>query len=509
MRDVPLPLLGRVPDEMVPTMLILVLEASTTSAKAMILDTDTFATTVLTAPYRRGDAGYGTHDADDVVSSVLELGRRVLQGRTVSAVSLVGTWHGLLLADRHLRPSSPVYLWSNSFAATTCRRLRGEQGFAAWFGERSGCGVSAIYPAFTLRRLREDAVRLSDQLVLDEGTYLNWVLTGEWLQTTCLASGSGLLNTRNRAYDDELLDWAGIRVGQLPPLTDPRQARPLSRRGARLLGLSEGTPVLLTIADGASNQLGSGALQPGVLTVSVGTSGALRLASDTPRPPGPSTWSYVSTHGWLSGAATSGACNCLDWFRENIAGGRSSYTWLEGEGMVGDEPLFLPFIHGERSPGWDDSRRAEFRRLTAHHDLHSLYRSVQEGVLFNLLQCYEALAEQHGTPERLRLSGGILSSPRWTQMCCDVLGRNVELDGTQQASLMGGAVLALEHLGELPSAAGYAGRTAGVLTPRLEASRCHRRRYEDYLSEYRHPAREETWSAATEPSAAGSTRSNL
>jgi gluconokinase len=466
-------------------MSILVLEASTTSAKAMLLDTASGSPTVLTEPYLFTHAQDGTHDADEVVSAVLRLAGRLLDGRPVAAISLVGVWHGLLLADRQVTPTSPVSLWSSDDAAGLCRRLRGEPGFAEWFGTRTGCGVSSIYPVFRLRHLRESGVSLADRLVLDEGSYLNWVLTGEVVQTTCLASGSGLLNTRSLTYDADVLDWAGVRGDQVPRLAPPRSARPLSPRGAVLMNLPAGTPVILAIADGAANQVGSGALRPEVMTVSVGTSGAVRLAVGSPPAAlDRSTWCYVSTHGWLSGAATSGACNCIDWFRENVASGRPAYEWLEGAGMVGDEPVFLPFLHGERSPGWDDSRRAEFRGLTAHHDIHSLYRAVQEGVLFNLLQCYEALVAQHGAPRRVTLSGGILSSARWTQMCSDVFGTDVELDATQQASLMGGAVLALELLGELPSATHHSGRTSGVASPRPDASRRHRDRYAAYTAAY-------------------------
>ena len=103
-------------------------------------------------------------------------------------------------------------------------------------------------------------------------------------------------------------------------------------------------------------------------------------------------------------------------------GGGLSYRELETEEVSEQDPIFLPFLHGERCPGWDDGRLAEFIGLSVHDDLRTLYGSVQEGVLFNLLQCHQALVELNGTPRRIKLSGEILHSTRWTQMCADVLG---------------------------------------------------------------------------------------
>jgi len=415
---------------------------------------------------------------------VAQLARRVTEGTTIGVVALIGAWHGLLLADHSMRPVSPAYLWSNTEPAAICRRLRADQRLVDWFYQSTGCMVNTTYPVFTLQLLRERGVDIEDAYIIDEGSYLNWVLTGELIQSHCLASGSGLLNTHSRSYDRDVLAWAGVAQHQLPTLVPSLVSYPLSARGAALLGIPQGTPVLPTIADGAANQAGSGALGPGVMTLSVGTSGAVRLATDAPRlPDTPSTWCYLSTHGWLSGAATSGGCNCIDWFRA-ILGGGLSYRELETEGVGEQDPIFLPFLHGERCPGWDDGRLAEFIGLSVHDDLRALYRSVQEGVLFNLLQCHQALVELNGTPRRIKLSGGILHSPRWTQMCADIFGVELETDAALHASLMGGAICAMEATGLISTAADYETKPSGMVIPNPEANDRHQKRYRAYLRAY-------------------------
>lgn len=463
-------------------MKILVLEASTTSAKAMIHDTVTGTSEVVTAPYPPGPDPT-VHDVDAVVAAVTSLGKQLSAGQEIAAVALVGVLHGVFLADRELRPVSPVYLWANTEPADLCRDLRRNEELTSWFYRRTGCMINATYPVFTLLLLAGRGLPVADSTVLDEGSYLNWVLTGRLVQTRCVASGSGLLNIHERVYDPEVLAMAGIDTSHLPELVDSTEPLALSDRGAALLGLPPGTPVLPTNSDGGANQVGVGALRPGVMTFSVGTSGALRLATDAPRLPDlPSTWCYLSPRSWLSGAATTGACSVIDWFRHRIAGGMP-YLELEA-GFDGDSPVFLPFLYGERCPGWDDQRQGGFVGLEPQHDLSAMYRAVQEGVLFNLYQCYEKLVELNGSPTRVKLSGGILHSAAWSQLCADIFQIPLETDEVTHASLLGGAVLAMELLGVIPSAIDYDTPASSVIIPDPAAAETYGRKYQRYLEAY-------------------------
>lgn len=118
-----------------------------------------------------------------------------------------------------------------------------------------------------------------------------------------------------------------------------RDTFPLSEDGAELLGLSPGIPVIPSMPDGSLNQVGAGALEDGVMTFSMGTSGSIRLTTHKPViPDTPGTWCYLSPSTWLSGAATSGCCNCTDWYKDRVFGSEMSYGEIE-EGFVHtDEP---------------------------------------------------------------------------------------------------------------------------------------------------------------------------
>ena len=134
--------------------------------------------------------------------------------------------------------------------------------------------------------------------------------------------------------------------------------------------------MIVANSDGGLNQNGVGAIKENVMTFSVGTSGAMRISTAKPMiPKSPSTWCYLSPKGWLSGAATAGCCNCIDWFVEHVAAGKTDYSQLEqGEDEILDTPIFLPFLFGERCPGWNDKRGGGFAGLKAGHDIKDMYR---------------------------------------------------------------------------------------------------------------------------------------
>lgn len=467
-------------------MLILVLEASTTSAKAMLYNTDTGESKIRVRSYSKMYDDVTIHKAEQVFQEMAALGRELAQWQKVDMVSLSGTWHSVLLCDKNMTPKTPVYLWSHTGAADICRELRTDSALVSDFYHKTGCMVNAIYPAFKLLMLKRRGYDLKDYYVMGQGSYNTYRLTGRRVVTDCISSGTGLLNIHEKKFEPSILERVGIEEGQLAELVTYSQTFPLSQEGAKLLGIDAGIPVVPNNSDGGLNQVGVGALKEGVMTFSVGTSGAMRLTTTRPLiPENPSTWCYLSPKAWLSGAATSGCCNCIDWFRTEVLGGRDSYGELDGALSAGAEtPIFLPFLFGERCPGWDDERRGGFCDITPRMGKLEMYRGVQEGVLFNLYQCYQQLSRLNGKPRKIKLSGGILHSQAWTQMCADIFQEEMEIDKEQQGSLVGGAVLAMELLGVINDAADYKQDVIETIKPDLQNVETYAAKYARYLEAY-------------------------
>jgi gluconokinase len=425
-------------------------------------------------------------DAMSIYEETVAIGRKLAEGKVIDLISLSGAWHSLFLADQKMNPVTPVYAWSNTEASPLCSRLREDGDFVDWYYKRTGCMVSAIYPAFKLMMLKEKGYCLSEHLVMGQGSYNMYRLTGERVTMDSMASGTGLMNIHNKTYDREILDMVGVEEHQLERIVSYQETLPLSEGGAQDLGLTPGIPVMACGSDGGLNQVGSGAICDGVMTFSVGTSGAIRLSSDAPVIPDvPSTWCYLSPKKWLSGGATSGATNCIDWFKNRMFESGTTYTEIEqGFSKDTDPPIFLPFLFGERAPGWEDSRTGGFYDIRPCHSRHDMYRAVMEGVLFNLYQNYQVLTKLNGDPRKVMLSGGILNSAFWTRTCVDMFNVPMTVNRLEHNSLLGGVVLGMEILGLTGEGDRMPFGEETVLYPDREKHMEYQKRYERYLYWY-------------------------
>lgn len=467
-------------------MKILALESSTTSAKAMVYDTDTKDFQVESVPYVLSRPDVTMHDAKEVFEQTAYLGKKICKGKKIDLISLSGTWHSLMLCNEDMEPQTPIYLWSHTGAADICKELRRDKSYVDYFYQKTGCMVNAIYPVFKMKHLKRLGYELEHYRFVGQGTYNTYRLTGEWVVTDGIVSGTGLLNIHSKTYDADILQENGIRLDQIPKIISYKDVLKLNDVGAVLLGLPPGIPVIATNPDGGLNQVGAGAAKEGVMSFSVGTSGALRLSTSAPMlPEKPGTWCYLSPKSWLSGAAISGCCNCIDWFKDKYFHNNLSYSEMEaGCVNIEDSPVFLPFLFGERCPGWDDERKGGFYGLKSEHTLFDAYRGIQEGILFNLYQCYDELIALNGKPKKVMLSGGIIRSRIWTQMCADIFRTDMTIDEVEHSSLIGSVALGMELLGILADAKEFESNYTRVIHPNPKMEKIYEEKYQHYLYWY-------------------------
>jgi gluconokinase len=130
---------------------------------------------------------------------------------------------------------------------------------------------------------------------------------------------------------------------------------------------------------------------------------------------------------------------------------------------------------------------AGFFGVQASHTLGDLYQAALEGVLYNVYQCYERLV-QVVPVQSINLSGGILYSLHWRQMAADLFQRDLLVPESEQASLLGGAVLGQMILGGSPAADEMAFRQQLVIKPDPRRASYYQHNYQRYLATYFNPA---------------------
>jgi gluconokinase len=417
-------------------------DVGTTGTKALAVGPDGSVVAVGRArtPFEPEAIVAGTRDA---IAQAVEAA-----GRPVDGLALCGAMHSLVGLDAGGTPVTPLLTWADDRAAEQAARLRDPE-----LVRRTGTPVHPMSPLAKLVWWRERepetfaAVRCwagVKELVLH-------ALTGELLTDHGTASATGLRNLRTETWDDEALAIAGIDAARLPELVDGTHTVPL---GTAELGLARGTPVVVGGADGPLANLGLGAILPGAVACSIGTSAAVRAAVDAPWvDPEGRTFCYVLGPGrWVAGGATNGGGVILDWLDEALApdlGTPELVLDVAGQARPGsDGLLFLPHILGERAPHWRSGARGAYLGLTREHGRPELLRAALEGTC---LQLATVLATLEPATGEVRATGGFARSPLWRGILAAALGRPVGFAASAEGSGLGAALLGMTALGRLSS----------------------------------------------------------
>jgi gluconokinase len=362
-----------------------------------------------------------------------------------------------LAIDAAGRPLTPLVTYADTRNDVDADALRCTLDERA-VHDRTGCLLRTSYWPARLawfRRTRLDVWRAAARWIT-LGEYLELKLFGCCRASYSVASWSGLLDRRRLTWDAPLLDLLGITPDRLSPLVDVGE--PLSglagTYAARWPTLRE-VPWLPAIGDGAAANIGSGCTSHSRIALTIGTTGAMRaVLEDVPEVP-PGLWCYrVDRRYALLGGATSEGGNIYAWLRQTlhlgdpvaVEAGLAAFP-PDGHGLT-----VLPFVAGERSPGWAGNVPATLHGLTLATTPIAILRASLEAVAYRFAVIQERICGRPDCTHRLVASGGaLLRSPAWIQIFADVLGRPVAVSAEPEATSRGAAVLALHALGALPS----------------------------------------------------------
>jgi gluconokinase len=212
----------------------------------------------------------------------------------------------------------------------------------------------------------------------------------------------------------------------------------------------------------------------------VGTSGAMRAVWRTKQVTiPPNLWCYrVDADRVVMGGALSNGGNLVDWLRATLRLPDDPAALEATLARVKPDQsgiTVLPFLAGERSPGWHSEARATFSGLSLHTSADEVFRAGHEAVAYRFALVYTLLRSAlNGSPHVIASGGGLLHSPAWLQIMADVLGTKVTASAVPEASSRGAALLALESIGTIPDVGSVEAPLATAYTPVAAATRRYR-----------------------------------
>jgi xylulokinase len=438
--------------------LFLGIDVSTTSVKALLVDELGAVVAVgstdlsLSTPYPLWSEQNPLDWWEAAVRSIqAALSQAGVKGDVVKAIGLTGQMHGLVLLDSSGRVLRPAILWNDQRTGEQCEQITNLVGMERLLeitGNQALTGFTA--PKILWVRQHEPEIYRRARHILLPKDYVRLQLTGEYACDKADGSGMILFDLKKRDWSTELLQILEIPPEWLPTSFEgPEVTGKITQEAAELTGLSPGTPVVAGGGDQAAQAVGVGAITPGIVALTLGTSGVVFAPTRQPfiEPEGrlhafchalPETWHLMGV--MLSAAGS------LRWFHDTFWPQLSYDDLINGavEISPGAEGLlFLPYLTGERTPYPDPLARGAFVGLTVRHNRAHMARAVLEGVAFGLHDSMQLiLAAGLEQISQVRVSGGGSRSRLWRQIISNILGSDLVTVNTTEGAAYGAALLA-------------------------------------------------------------------
>ncbi len=402
----------------------------------------------------------------ETVAEVLEvLGPR--RGE-VAALGVSGQQHGFVPLDARHRVIRPAKLWCDTSTGAQCEEIRSALG-----GREAVIGLvgNDMLPGFTAPKilwLRQNEpanyARLAHVALPHD--FLNLRLTGNLRMEYGDASGTALLEVRRRIWSPEVCAAIDPALrDKLPSVGSSREACGLLREDLRREWLLGDVTVSAGGGDNMMAAIGTGNVQRGAVTASLGTSGTIFacVAEPVVDPAGEIAAFCDSNDGWLPLLCTMNVTVATELFRK-------MFDWdharMDREVLSippgADGLLFLPYLQGERTPNLPDGCGVLHGMHTSNITPAHVARAVMEGVTLGMAYGLRRMESLGVRPDVIRLTGGGSNSPVWRQLCADIFGYPVVTLRSSEGAALGAAIQALGTTASGEEIAALAPRLAPV-----------------------------------------------
>lgn len=373
------------------------------------------------------------------------------------AIGFSAAMHSLICVDEDGRALSPAIIWADGRSYAQAENISETMGGQVY--SNTGTPIHPMTPFVKLVWMKDTQYEPYKQakyfMSIKEYITLRWF--NKRVIDYSMASATGLFNPARLQWEQELLELAGIHEGQLSNIVPPTEILTgIQREAADEMGISVDVPFVIGAADGQLSNLGIGAILPGEVAVSVGTSGAIRqITKGVKIGEKQETFCYSFTaDSSIIGGPTNNGGIVLQWLKDllNYSGSFEEFL-AEAEKVApgADGMLFLPYLNGERAPIWNQRAKGNFYGVAITHKKEHFIRAALEGITYNLYQIGKALERLAGEPSKIYVNGGLARSPLWLQMMADVFDAEIYISESHHSAAWGAAWTALVGIGKVDS----------------------------------------------------------
>jgi sugar (pentulose or hexulose) kinase len=488
-------------------------DIGTSGAKGMVFDLEG---TALASAYREYPCtyprpGWVEQDVELVVESTMSaLAQAVRESGVrpsdIASFSLSAQRSCGIFLDERERLVRPLISWQDNRSAAEVKEIAARIDEALYY-KKTGYPNSTTWllsKMMWVRKNEPEVWKRTRRVVQMHDYFVRALGAEEYFNDYNDAGFFGFFDSSSGSWDEELLALFDIPKAFLPlPKESGTPVGKVSTAAARRCGLAAGTPIVAGAGDQSAGAVGAGIVREGLVSVSLGTAGA--VTAFLPEPfRDPAGRAMVTAHPmagrWLLEGYQAAAASVYRWYRDQLGGleileaqkkGDDFYNLMNAK-VAAVAPgagglLVLPYFASAGTPRYNPSARGVVLGLTFAHDRFALARAFMEGVTLDMKDMLTAMVNSGVAVSEARLLGGPTKSRVWNQIQADVYGVPVTTLKVTDATVLGAAVLAGAGAGVFPSIAAGAERMVSLderFEPKPENVEKYRRLYRLFCRAY-------------------------
>ncbi|MFT3935142.1 MAG: gluconokinase [Chitinophagaceae bacterium] len=437
------------------------IDIGTTSTKAVAFaeNGDIIARETIGYAIHHPQPNYSEQNPDEILEAVINSIYKIttsLSKDNPLLISFSAAMHSIMAVDEKGNLLTNCIIWADNRACEIADQLRATQTGIDFY-HKTGVPIHAMSPFCKLLWFKENQFQLFSKTARFIGIkeYIFYKIFGKYIVDTQMASATGLLNINSLQWDETILAYTGVSAQHLSEVVDSTQQTYLTTQSnyfedKRLKQVLK-TAFIIGGSDGALANLGSDAITPNVMAISIGTSCAVRVATNgVYTDEKMRTFCYhLYNNQYIVGGAGSNGAIVLQWLRDNILQSKEAYEQFFQQANTipagCDGLIFIPYLLGERAPIWNSHAKGVFFGLDITHTRAHMVRAAMEAVIYHVYSIGKVLMENNHITE-IQATGGFTQNPIWLQTLCDMFNCTVLVSGAVESSAAGAVKLGMKSL---------------------------------------------------------------
>lgn len=361
---------------------------------------------------------------------------------------------------RLLRDMTPI--WSDTRATVQAAKFFTETPEGEWYRVTGNGFPAPLYTVFKTMWYQDEEPEMFARIdkVIGTKDYVNYRLTGRISTDFSYASGSGVYDLVEGAYNTSLVEASGVPAEVFPDIVPSTEViGGLTADAAEALGLPKSVVVVSGGVDNSCMALGARSTREGRVYNSQGSSSWIAVASADPlidERVRPYVFAHVVPGLFTSAVSTFSAGTSFRWARDELCRdlkqearerGLNVYDLMTAEAATSppgsNGVIYNPNMAGGTSLSPSVHIRGAFLGLDLRHTRADLIRATMEGIALELRIALEELHAMTTVGDEMLVVGGGSRSPLWRSIFASAYDTTiVKTNIDQQAATLGAAACA-------------------------------------------------------------------